>query len=110
MTDEIETRLIERFEHLCKTQKCELIQAKADLGKRDHIHLLVELHPDTPVSKLVNLLKTISSREIRKEFADHLKPYYWKPFFWKRGYCGVSAGGASLDVLKEYIENQGYDD
>ena len=29
--------------------------------------------------------------------------------FWKRGFSAVSAGSASLDVLKDYIENQGYD-
>jgi REP element-mobilizing transposase RayT len=46
----------------------------------------------------------------RKEFRNFLKPYYWKPVFWKRGYGFVSAGGAPLKILKEYIENQGYDD
>ncbi|MGC8713379.1 MAG: transposase [Leptodesmis sp.] len=45
-----------------------------------------------------------------KEFRDFLKPYYWKPFFWKRGYGFVSVGGASLEILKEDIENHGYAD
>jgi REP element-mobilizing transposase RayT len=31
-------------------------------------------------------------------------------FFWKRGYGFVSAGGAPLEILKKYIENQGYAD
>lgn len=95
---------------LCATQKCILLECKADLGKQDHIHLLVDIAPDIAVSRLVNTLKTITSREIRKEFAQYLKPYYWKPVFWKRGYCSVSAGGATLTVLKQYIEEQGYDD
>ncbi len=38
-----------------------------------------------------------------------MKPYYWKPIFWKRGFGYTSAGGAPLTVLKQYIENQGYD-
>ena len=54
-------------------------------------------------------IKTITSREIRKEFAQQLKPYYWKPVLWKRGFGYTSAGGAPLTVLKQYIENQGYD-
>jgi REP element-mobilizing transposase RayT len=41
--------------------------------------------------------------------SDELKPYYWKPVFWKRGYCAVSGGGASLDVIKAYIQSQGKD-
>ncbi|MCY7282161.1 MAG: IS200/IS605 family transposase [Cyanobacteria bacterium CAN_BIN43] len=109
-TQAMESRLKTLLEKLCTTQKCELLEIKADLEKRDHVHLLVEVAPDIAVSKLVNILKTISSRELRKEFAEHLKPYYWKPVFWKRGYCAVSAGGASLEVLKQYIESQGYDD
>jgi putative transposase len=57
----------------------------------------------------VNTLKTISSREIRKEFAEELKQYYWKPVLWSRAYCIVSACGAPLSVLKQYIEDQGKD-
>jgi len=110
ITGEMEARLIYWLSRLCTTQKCELLEAKADLGKNDHMHLLIEMHPDVSVSKLVNLLKTVSSREIRKEFTEHLQPFYWKPVFWKRGYGAFSAGGATLDVLKEYIESQGYDD
>ena len=109
ITETIETRLKQMFTKLCKTQDCELLECKADLGKKDHIHLLVDLAPKIALSKLVNTLKTISSREIRKEFAEHLKPYYWKPIFWKRGFGYTSAGGATLEILKQYIENQGHD-
>ncbi|MCP4745278.1 MAG: transposase, partial [Desulfobacteraceae bacterium] len=59
-----------------------------------------------PLSKLVNTLKTISSRQLRKEFGGHLKNFYSKSVFWSRSYCIVSAGGASLSVIKRYIENQ----
>ena len=106
----IESRLREIYARLCTTQDSELLQCKADLGKRDHIHLLVDLAPRISLGKLCNILKTISSREIRKEFATELKPYYWKPVFWKQGYGYTSAGGAAIDVLIRYIQNQGYDD
>jgi putative transposase len=66
--------------------------------------------PDVATSTLVNTLKTVTSREIRKRFAEELKPYYWKPVFWKRGYCAVSGGGASLDVIAAYIQSQGTND
>lgn len=106
----IESKLKQMFIRLCNTQDCELLECKADLGKKDHIHLLVDLAPKISLSKLCNILKTISSREIRKEFAVELKPYYWKPVFWKRGYGYTSSGGASIEILKKYIENQGYED
>ena len=107
ITKAIESRLKEMFARLCKTQDSELLECKADLGKRDHIHLLIDLAPRISLGKLCNILKTISSREIRKEFATELKPYYWKPVFWKQGYGYTSAGGAAIDVLIKYIENQG---
>ena len=109
ITKSIEARLKELIKKLCQTQDCELLECKADLGKHDHIHLLIDLAPKISLSKLANILKTITSREIRKEFAAELKPYYWKPVFWKRGFGYTSAGGAPLTVLKKYIENQGYD-
>ncbi|VEP12091.1 transposase [Hyella patelloides LEGE 07179] len=108
INEAIEKRLKELIEKLCTTQDCELIECQADLGTKDHIHLLIDVAPKISLSKLCNILKTITSREIRKEFADFLKPYYWKPLFWKRGFGYTSAGGAPLTVLKQYIENQGY--
>jgi len=116
INEDIESRLIEMFTRLCETQDSELLECKADLGKKDHIHLLIDLAPRISLGKICNILKTISSREIRKEFATELKPYYWKSVFWKQGYgyttCGSSlcAGGAAIDVLVKYIENQGCKD
>lgn len=64
--------------------------------------------------RLVNETKALWSllwgNQYSHSVREFLKPYYWKPVFWKRGYGFVSAGGASLDVLKKYIENQGYID
>ena len=96
-------RMKEIFSRLCQNQKSELIEFG---GESDHVHLLVDLSPDVAVSKLVNTLKTISSRLIRKEFAEHLNQFYWKPVFWTGAYCVISSGGAPLDVLKQYIQNQ----
>ncbi|MGL5548983.1 MAG: transposase, partial [Culicoidibacterales bacterium] len=58
-------------------------------------------------SKLVNNLKTVSSRLIRKEFSAQLAPYYWKPYFWSNSYLILSTGGETIDMIKKYIENQG---
>lgn len=36
-----------------------------------------------------------------------MRQFYWKPVFWSRSYCLLSAGGAPLAVIRQYIENQG---
>jgi putative transposase len=76
-------------------------------GESDHIHLLIELNPKITPSVLVNNLKTVTSRLIRRDYLKHLKKYYWKdPVFWSRSYCILTCGGAPLSVIKQYIANQ----
>ena len=96
-------RLKDHFSRICSNAGCELKEMN---GVADHVHLLVETNPNILPSRLVNTLKTISSREIRKEFAHDLSQFYWKPYLWTRAYCIVSAGGAPLDIIKQYIQNQ----
>jgi len=57
------------------------------------------------LSKLVNTLKTVSSRLIKKKYEKHLKRYYCKSAFWSKSYCLVSTGGATIETIKKYIEN-----
>lgn len=79
-------------------------------GEPDHVHLLFSATPSVPLVKLINSLKTVTSRLVRRRFSGHLSRYYWKPVFWSRSYCLISCGGAPLSVLKQYIEQQnGFD-
>jgi putative transposase len=59
-----------------------------------------------PISELARLLKGVSSRIIRKEFWPEIKNKLWGDHFWSSSYCAVTAGGAPLEVIKKYIENQ----
>lgn len=103
ITKDMLTRLEEIFDRLLEQWDCELIEFN---GEADHVHLLISTNPKAQTSKLVNNLKTVTSRLIRKEFEQHVKRFYWKPVFWSRTYCLLSVGGAPLSVLKQYIENQ----
>lgn len=82
---------------------CKIIEAETE---RDHVHIAFESSPQTQPSKLVNNFKTVSSRLIRKEFADQLAKSYWKPVFWSPSYCLLSVGGATIDIIKQYIKSQ----
>ncbi len=104
ITKEILEDLEKIFTRLCKTQKCQLTDFNAE---PDHCHLLVELYPDVAPSKLVNTLKTVSSRLIRRDYKEHLERFYHqKPVLWTGAYCIISTGGAPNDVIKQYIESQ----
>ncbi len=104
ITGNILSRLKEMVTERVLAWEGELIEIN---GEPDHLHILFELPPKYAVSDFVNALKTGTSRKIRKEFADQLKPFYWKPVFWSRSYCVVTCGGAPLSIVKQYIENQG---
>jgi len=74
-------------------------------GESDHVHLLVNYPPSIQLTRLINSLKAVSSRRMRRQFAD-LVAAYSKPVLWSRAYFVSSCGGAPLSVIKEYIENQ----
>ena len=75
-------------------------------GEADHVHLLLRFPADSSVSSLVNSLKTVSSRMIRKNHPDILHSGR-TGLFWSRSYFAATAGGVTLDVLKTYVEKQG---
>jgi len=102
-TDEI----LKSLESICRNQ-CDKweVQLLEFGGEADHIHLMLGFNPTLTPSKFINSLKTVTSRLIRKEYTEHMKTYYWKPVLWSRAYCLLTAGGAPLEKLKEYIQNQ----
>ena len=104
LTKEIVVKLETLCRELCQKWEVELVEFR---GEEDHIHLLLDMHPNITPSRFINNLKTVTSRLIRKEFLHHINKFYYKPVLWTRAYCLVSTGGAPLSVLTQYIQNQG---
>ena len=96
-------RLKEIVTDLCQKWEVELLEFN---GEADHVHLLLDMHPNIVLSKFINNLKTVTSRLIRKEFASHLASYYPNPVLWTRAYCLLTNGGATTDTIKQYVEKQ----
>lgn len=95
-------RLNEIFASTLDKWDCALVEFN---GEADHLHILMSVNPKVQPSKLVNNLKTVSSRLIRKEFAEHIECVYrGTPVFWSRTYCLLACGGAPLEIIKQYIE------
>lgn len=99
--------MLQRLEQLCKAL-CQKWDVNLDEfgGEADHVHLLLDMHPNLTPSQFINNLKTVTSRLMRKEFSEHLKKFYWQPVLWTRAYCLITAGGAPLKILQEYIQKQ----
>ena len=90
------------FESVCLDFEAALMEFN---GEKDHVHLLIYYPPKVSISKLVNSLKGVSSRYLRKNFID-LSKCFWKNVLWSPSYFAGSCGGASIDIVRKYIENQ----
>ena len=95
-------RLKEIFREVCLDFEADLVEMD---GEDDHVHLLVEYPPKVSVSGLVNSLKGVSSRLLRKERPDVARRY-WKGVLWSPSYFAASCGGAPLSIIRQYIEQQ----
>lgn len=101
-TSEMLTRLEEIFSEVCQDFEVNLREMN---GEINHVHLLVEYPPKVQLSKLINSLKGVSSRHMRKEFPV-IHRYLWKGALWSPSYFAGSCGGANLSIIKTYIEQQ----
>lgn len=101
----IKDRLLELSKFIIEDcWKCSISTINTD---KDHIHILFEAAPQVQLSKLVNNFKTVTSRHIRKEFADELSPYYWKPYFWSDSYFICTVSDRTHAMVDHYIRDQG---
>ena len=90
------------FSDVCRDFESELVEID---GQKDHVHLLINYPPKVSVSKLVNSLKGVSSRLLRKRYRQ-IRKCYWKGVLWSPSYFAGSCGGAPISIIKQYIEQQ----
>ena len=95
--------LQEIFASVCADFEAELVEFD---GEDDHVHLLVNYPPKVAISKLVNSLKGISSLLIRKKNYPNIKKKLWKGALWSPSYFAGSCGGAPIEIIRQYIEQQ----
>ena len=103
-TEKLVNDLRKIFHDICEDFEAHLIEIN---GEKDHIHLLVNYPPKVSVSKLVNSLKGVSSRLLRKKKHPNIEEALWGNALWSPSYFASSCGGGSLEMIKTYIKNQG---
>ncbi|WP_461207796.1 IS200/IS605 family transposase [Clostridium sp. DL1XJH146] len=103
INDEISSRLKKIFEKINPNYNITIEEWEHD---KNHIHILFKAHPNSELSKFINAYKSASSRLIKKEFPQ-IKKQLWKEYFWSRSYCLLTTGGAPIEVIKKYVQDQG---
>jgi putative transposase len=90
------------FQKVCSDFDAKLIEFD---GENDHVHLLVHYPPKIAISKLVNSLKGSSSYRL-KRLHPEINQYYWQGKLWSPSYFVSSCGGAPIEIVRQYIEQQ----
>lgn len=100
LIDGADIRLKEIIQQVCFETGSEILEMEI---LSDHVHLLVEVDPQYGIHSLVKRIKSRSSRALRQEFR-------WcrtrLPSLWTNSYFVSTVGGAPLEVIKQYIEQQ----
>ena len=102
-SDQISQYAKDLFVRICSTYNITLEEWKHD---KDHVHIMFRAHPNPEISKFINAYKSASSRLIKKDFPE-VRRKLWKEMFWSRSYCLLTTGGAPIETIRKYIENQG---
>ena len=82
------------------------IQLVAIESDGDHLHLMLEHPPSLALSEIVRRLKGASSRLVRQARLPEVLRKLWGKAFWSPSFFVVSCGGAPLETVKAYVENQ----
>ena len=93
----IETDLHNYLGGICKNLECYPVKIG---GYTDHIHILCILSKKLTLVKLMEELKSHSSKWVK------IKNEGRQNFYWQDGYEAFSVNPFDIDVVKGYVENQ----
>lgn len=97
---DVEVRLKELIVQICEKEHIDLLEMEI---MPDHVHLLLEVDPQYGINRAIKRIKGTTSHILRTEF-PHIKNKV--PTMWTNSYFVSTVGGAPLDAVKKYIENQ----
>ena len=102
LDNKISDLLTTKIREISETFHVEVIEIGCDV---DHFHMIFKARPTLDIPKYINAIKTISSREIRRNFPAVKTKIYNK--FWSPSYFLATSGQVTLSQLVKYVENQG---
>ena len=100
LVGKISERLKELIVERCLEIKADIIELEI---MPEHVHLLMEVDPQYGINRAVRSIKGYTSHTLRKEFKELTTKL---PSLWTNSYFLSTVGGAPLEIIKQYIENQ----
>ena len=103
LTSRVHEDLVAIFTDICDHFEAKLVECNGEL---DHVHLLIEYAPKIQLSRLVNSLKGVSARLLKKKKYPEIMHNLWGKHLWSRSYYAGSCGEVTLETIKRYIQEQ----
>lgn len=104
LTGVIKDHVYQLIRDICEERGFPILELN---GESDHLHLLLEMDPQTSLIEFINVIKTKTARFSRRDYPEEVGRFYWKPYFWKDGYFVTTVSENSLQAVTQYIQQQG---
>jgi REP element-mobilizing transposase RayT len=103
-TNEVDQVLKAVCLEIAKRYEIDFIEIGTD---QDHVHFLVQSVPGYSPTKIVQIIKSITAREIFKQVPS-VKQKLWGGQCWTDGdYIGTVGRSGSEDTIRRYVQQQG---
>ena len=74
---------------------------------KDHIHMLIQLSPKYSISEAVQMIKSITAKQVFLRYPE-VKKQLWGGEFWSSGYFAATVGQhGNEEMISRYVKNQG---
>ena len=71
----------------------------------DHVHILISFHPNYSIGQVVRMIKSISARELFREF-PRINKRLWAGELWEDGYFARTVGDRmTRQIIDKYIKH-----
>lgn len=103
LSEQVVDLLKQKIHEISTTFQVDVLDIGCDA---DHFHMIFKSKPTLDIPKYLNAIKTITSREIRRNFPE-VKATVRDDAFWSPSYFLATTGQVTLDQLIKYVDNQG---
>jgi len=103
-TKEVEKILVETCMGISERFEINFLEIGND---EDHVHFLIQGVPKMPVSRIVQIIKSLTAREIFSRNQE-IKKVLWGGNLWTSGFYANTVGQyGSEEMIRNYVKNQG---